>query len=309
MNHRSVIRSRNRRQSDSSQSATSHSSRSQRPSPWVHHAPEVRHGPAACSTRPPGMPRRSMATWTGRPRSTMTRTAIGGRNRRRTTCPERGRNAAESKGPRERRAPADLFGLNASSSKPSGHSESASTGEPRRQRRERFVRRQRPLEQRVLHDARGRRVHLDGDDVDPGRRRVRLEIEQQQCPQHTRVAHGRRQLQQPCVRRSIHQAQIQADRRRAAIGALEGERQRIEQPRQHERQRLQRVDGPLELHRLQEPRHAGIRHERRAVGAAREPLQREPFLPHPLRQIGRGQRGHLAETFQTPAGEDLDERC
>jgi len=47
-----------------------------------HQAPDVRHGPAACSTWPPGIPRRSMASRTGRPRSTVTRTATGGRKRR-----------------------------------------------------------------------------------------------------------------------------------------------------------------------------------------------------------------------------------
>ena len=37
---------------------------------------------------------------------------------------------------------------------------------------------------------------------------------------------------------------------------------RLAQPAEHERQRLEPVDRPLERHRLDEPRDTGIRHER-----------------------------------------------
>src|SRR5688500_16427956 len=50
--------------------------------PSSHHCPDVRHGPAAISTRPPAMPRRSVATRTGLPCSMMTRAGMGNRNRR-----------------------------------------------------------------------------------------------------------------------------------------------------------------------------------------------------------------------------------
>ena len=81
---RSVMRSRNSRQSDPSLSAdvpfvAIPALRPPRPTS----APDVRHGPRSASTSPAGMPRRSMATRTGRPRSTVTRTATGGRKRRR----------------------------------------------------------------------------------------------------------------------------------------------------------------------------------------------------------------------------------
>ena len=95
------------------------------------------------------------------------------------------------------------------------------------------------------------------------------------------IAHRRRQLQHARVHRPIDEPQIEPERRRAAIGALERDRQRIEQPRQHERQRLQRVDRPLELHPLDEARH--VRDPARAARGSqpqRELLQRaRPSCP------------------------------
>ena len=84
-NQPSVIRSRKRRQTEPSLSAASHSSRSHAEAGPSHQAPDVRHGPAARSTSP-----RASATIDRnpdrRPRSTVTRIAIGGRKRRRMRC-------------------------------------------------------------------------------------------------------------------------------------------------------------------------------------------------------------------------------
>ena len=73
--------------------------------------------------------------------------------------------------------------------------------------------------------ARRRRIDLDRDDVDRRRGRMRFEIEQQQRPQHSRIAHRRRQLQHPraCVG-AIDEPQLEADRRGAAVRALERQR-------------------------------------------------------------------------------------
>src|SRR5437773_11156277 len=49
----------------------------------AHHSPDVRHGPAACTTIPPANPRRSVVTRTGRPFVTVTRAGTGSRQRRR----------------------------------------------------------------------------------------------------------------------------------------------------------------------------------------------------------------------------------
>src|SRR5215470_9500494 len=83
MNHASVSRSRKTRYVEPSLSVTSHSSRSQYFFvSSTHQPPDVRHGPAYVSTLPPLIPRRSLVTRTGMPRSTRTRAGIGKRKRR-----------------------------------------------------------------------------------------------------------------------------------------------------------------------------------------------------------------------------------
>jgi len=47
-------------------------------------------------------------------------------------------------------------------------------------------------------------------------------------------------------------------------------------------------------------RRSGIRHERRRVRAARQPLQQQPVLPHPLEQRVRRQCRHFPERGQPP---------
>src|SRR5438094_3409429 len=112
MNHSSLSRSLKIRYTAPSLSATSHSSRDQdgqlfllsrgAPPPlanasrasrsalargaWpqaLHQYPDVRHGPATCTTLPPANPRRSVVTRTGRPSLTATRAGTGSRQRRR----------------------------------------------------------------------------------------------------------------------------------------------------------------------------------------------------------------------------------
>ncbi len=101
---------------------------------------------------------------------------------------------------------------------------------------------------------------------------MRFEIEEQQRAQDPRIAHRDRQLQHPGMGRPIDQPQVQPDGGRAAIGALECERQRIQQPREHERQWLEAVDRPFQLHLLAVPRHIRIRHERTRIDPSRQLL-------------------------------------
>ena len=85
-----------------------------------------------------------------------------------------------------------------------------------------------------------------------------------------------------CRRRACDLArdepQLDMQDRRAAIAALEARRQRFEQPRQHERQRLEPLDRPFQLERRFEPLVGQRRHERPHILAARErlPDQRRP---------------------------------
>jgi len=52
------------------------------PGPPDHHDPDVRHGPAHCTTAPPAKPRRSVITRTGRPSAIATRAGTGCLHRR-----------------------------------------------------------------------------------------------------------------------------------------------------------------------------------------------------------------------------------
>ncbi|PYR41934.1 MAG: hypothetical protein DMF93_07205 [Acidobacteria bacterium] len=52
------------------------------PGPFIHHSPDVRHGPAQRITVPPAKPRRSVVTRTGRSAATATRAGTGWRQRR-----------------------------------------------------------------------------------------------------------------------------------------------------------------------------------------------------------------------------------
>ena len=109
---------------------------------------------------------------------------------------------------------------------------------------------------------------------------MRFEIQHQQRAQHARIAHGGWELQYTPVHGAIDEPEIQPQRRRAAIRSLERSRQRIEQPCQNERQRLQRVDRPLELHPLNEARNVRIRHERPGIQPQRELPNPHAVLPH-----------------------------
>ena len=114
------------------------------------------------------------------------------------------------------------------------------------------------------------------------------------------IAHGGRQLQHARMPRAIDEPQFEMDGRGAAIGALERRRQRLEQPREHERQRLQPVDRPLELDALEKARHIGIGHERTRIDSARHPLKSDAGLPEPRRQRPGRERRQLAER-RTPS--------
>lgn len=94
----------------------------------------------------------------------------------------------------------------------------------------------------------------------------------------------------------------------ATIAALETCRQRLEEARQHERQRLERVDRPLELERRVEALLGQRRHQRPRVVAARDRLPRQRAAPEPRRQIGRRQRRELAERAHAPPFQRRDRR-
>ena len=78
---------------------------------------------------------------------------------------------------------------------------------------------------------------------------------------------------------------------RAAIGALERRRERLAQPREHERQRLEPLDRPLELEPLDEPRRRRRGHERDRVRAVVRPDAADaPDAPNRVRTSASGSR-------------------
>ncbi len=263
MNHRPVSRAWNNRQTEPSLSATSHSSRSQgrrltippgaRRCATVRRTarPAARHAAAIDSHTP------------GRPRSTMTRMAMrrtetaqaqGPRSGRRMRRPARAaepRVVVAARTGASRRHPARANQQDRAAPAARLADERA---EPRRQRRQRFRRRPRPLEQRVLEHAARRRIDLD-------RRRCRSAAEggcdSRSSTSSVRSTRGSRMAAGSCstarVRGAIDEPQIQADGRDAPGPRARARRQRLEQPRQHERQRLESVNRPLELHALEKP--------------------------------------------------------
>ena len=133
---------------------------------------------------------------------------------------------------------------------------------------------------------------------------MRFEIEDRSVRNTRGIAHGRWQLQDADVPRPIDQPQVQMNGRGAAIGALERRRQRLEQAREHERQRLEAIDRPFELDLFEKAWHVGIGHERADIDAQRQTLERHASLPQPRRQLARWQRRQLAERRQSPSREN-----
>src|SRR6266581_458323 len=98
---------------------------------------------------------------------------------------------------------------------------------------------------------------------------------------------------------------MQADmqHRGAAIALLEMRRKRVHQPRQHERQRLEPLDGPFEIERLLEAFFRKRRHERRWILAAREALPGDTVFAEARRDVIRWQRREVSEGSQSPAAQ------
>jgi hypothetical protein len=100
----------------------------------------------------------------------------------------------------------------------------------RQQRRQLFGRRLRARIEGVLHHPARRRIDDNRHAIDGRRRRVRIEVEQQQRAQRPHVAGRRRQLQMAFVarrlgacaeRRRREQAKLEVQRRGAAVASLE----------------------------------------------------------------------------------------
>ena len=97
--------------------------------------------------------------------------------------------------------------------------------------------------------------------------------------------------------------QPDAQHGRAAAAALEMGFQRLQEPAEHTRQRLQPLDGPLEFERLLEALLWNDREKRPRILAARTALPPHTCLSEPRGHGRRGQCRDLAESAKTPATE------
>jgi hypothetical protein len=188
--------------------------------------------------------------------------------------------------------------------------------QPRDERRQLLGRRVRTCEQRVLQHAPWRRIDDDRDAFDRRGRRVRFEIEQDERPERPDVAQRRRQLQRAGVGIACHNIQRRdrrarralyeifsavsalnvvggdeiephVQRRGAAVAALEARGQRLEEAREHERQRLEPLDRPFQLGRRLEALLGKRGHERTDVLAAGHGLPDQRVLSETGGQLGR----------------------
>ena len=79
--------------------------------------------------------------------------------------------------------------------------------------------------------------------------------------------------------------------------------QRLHQPAQHERQRLQPVNRPLEIERLLEPLLRERRHQRMRILPACDPLPRHTGLAEPRRHLVTRQVREVPKRSQSPSAE------
>ena len=86
-----------------------------------------------------------------------------------------------------------------------------------------------------------------------------------------------------------------------APAALEMGLQRLQEPAEHKGQRLQPLDGPLEIERLLEALLGDDGEERPRILAARKALPPHAFLPEPRGHGGGWQCRNLAEGAKAPA--------
>ena len=128
---------------------------------------------------------------------------------------------------------------------------------------------------------------------------MRFEIEQHQRPQGLRLPHRRGQRDHAHVHLLVRQMQRRADGHRTTIGELEPRRERFEQACQHERQRLEAFDRPLETSPRRSAPPATAPAARRLH--PREPLPADAELPQPRVHRGARQRGQRAEMPNAPA--------
>ena len=146
---------------------------------------------------------------------------------------------------------------------------------------------------------------------DGGARRVRLELRPETAEDRLHVARRRGEGQCAGFAAAVVEAERERDARTADAGEAEPGDRSLDQPAQHEEERLEAVERVLERHRLLH--HGGQRlgRERPLVLAACRTNERRPGRPEPGGHLGDGQAGEVAEPVDAPAlerGRDVGPR-
>jgi hypothetical protein len=110
------------------------------------------------------------------------------------------------------------------------------------------------------------------------------------------------------VRLARDQPQARGEDGRRPAAPFEVRAHRLEQAPEHERQRLEPFDGPLEIEVRLEGFLRHERHERPALFAAGQPLHADGGLAEALGELRRWQRRQVAEGLDAPPRERLHHR-
>src|SRR3954464_5835997 len=137
---------------------------------------------------------------------------------------------------------------------------------------------------------------------------MRLEIEERERAQCPRVPNRRRQLQRSLVNGTCpvlasDQVQPDVEYGRAAIALLEGPFERLHQPSEDERERLEPVDWPFEIERLLESLFGHRRHKWQRGFPRRDALPPRAGVAKPRRDIIGWQGREFAKGAKTPVAE------
>ena len=275
----------------------------------AHQPPDVRQGPAQCTTRPPTGPAAADGAHADRRAVIVATRRDGQRNRRakrrRRERPRvRNRHAGRARrrlSPRHPRLRSTLNGTMRHLPRVVGveHDGRAHTRLPHQARRAARAastrsswRRHRVGEQRPLHDAAGRDVQLEFDDVDAAAgggcdsRSSRMSVRSTRA---SRIGAG------SCSARVVTLArderQLRGDRHRAAIGPLERRptADRTAAPARTPAARVPRSATRASCRSAKRPRFVG-RHERRDVFATRRLMQAHAGRPHARVHVRARQR-------------------
>jgi hypothetical protein len=184
----------------------------------------------------------------------------------------------------------------------SAHASFAHDGLDARQRQLQFHRlRRHRHKQAALGSLRLHRFDGEPDMHDGRGRRMRRQIELQQLQKRFGIERRHGQPQRALMRGAGFQLQPQPQLIGGQAARGQAYRQPVDEPRQHEGQRLQQLHRILQLQLVFETERLGKRRQLALGFAARQLAQMETFRAEALGDAQRRQSGHVVETADAPA--------